>query len=219
VRERFAFSEAAIRGAGKDCAATPRREAVILSPQTASRFMPSWIRRTGSPPPTPQFLLDYHQCPNVKRRLYCHAIAAAWNISFKSPAPGFHGPGRNGNPRPVEKGLRHRLQHKHTGALTSSSKSLQCRQTNPHGNQHPARQRFRQLRRRGIGRKNFQLLADTRDGPWRGRSRRKNRPRLLSRGRGPFWCQTGRTNGPRRWPWKLGAAPSVLRIGRRVFRH
>ena len=90
MRERFAFSDAAIPGAleklRRDAGAA---EAVILS--TCNRVeiyavMDSPEREAAAR--LRQFLIDYHQCAGAvgRRNLLPHRVPAAWNTSSRSPA-------------------------------------------------------------------------------------------------------------------------------------
>ena len=94
--------------------------------------------------------------------------------------PRFDGSRRDRNPRPAQAGLRARASPRphRRAAEQGVSTRVQRRQTYPHRDEHPARQRVRGIGRGGTGGENFQLAQRSRSpGHRRRRNERKDRPR------------------------------------------
>ena len=132
----------------------------------------------------------------------------------------FHDAGRNGNPRTTQACLRACLAPSpyRTALEQGLPAGLQCGQTNPDRDQHPARQHLRRIGRRRSGREDFQFAGRTRRPGHRGRRYQRQdraRPSLPRRFRGdrhqPFVRPRRR---PRRGTRRQGH--SVRRLGRRI---
>ena len=167
VRERFAFAEARMPAALqllRDSGIAD--EAVILS--TCNRVEiyaatqlepPRGVRRAaGIPGHLPRL-----SRPADGRDLHAERAAERPASLQSRLRPGLDGAGRNGNPRPAQEGLRPRAAERphRRPAQQGLPARVQRRQTHPHGNQHPARQRLGRLGRRRAGGEDLQPARAT----------------------------------------------------------
>ena len=163
VRERFAFPDATIPAALEKLRQTGIvTEAVILS--TCNRveiYAATELAERQAMLELRQFLLDHHHYREpIQDEIYSHGEAESLEHLFKV-ACGLDSMvlGETEILGQLKEGLRDRPATQAHGPPSEQGlpKSVQRRQTNPHGNQHPARQRLRRLRRGRTGARRFSV--------------------------------------------------------------
>ena len=222
VRERFAFSDAALPQAleklRRDAAAA---EAVILS--TCNRVE---IYAVMEPPEREaaallrQFLIDCRPGPELSNdEIYCHTDAGGLEHLFKV-ACGLDSMvlGETEILGQLKKAYDTALQHRHTGGRLNKifqkafnvAKQIRTETNIQRGSVSVgsvavelAEKIFSSLRDHSV------MIIGA------GETGEKTARALLSRGAHSIWFPTVPTNGPPRWPGNWAAGPSILRIGAR----